>query len=103
MKIIILGSGHVGLSLASNLIDESHDITLVSDDSQALMEIAEKLDLRTVCGHGSFPEVLREAGAERADMLLAVTDSDEVNMVACQVAYSLFNVDKKIARIRSQH
>ncbi len=103
MKIIILGSGQVGLSIASDLIDENHDITLVSDDNQVLMEVSEKLDLRTVCGHGSFPEVLREAGAESADMLLAVTDSDEVNMVACQVAYSLFNIDKKIARIRSQH
>ncbi|MBV54124.1 MAG: Trk system potassium transporter TrkA [Coxiellaceae bacterium] len=103
MKIIILGTGHVGLSLASNLIDENHDITLVSDDDQALSRIAEKLDLRTVCGHGAFPDVLREAGAETADMLLAVTDIDEVNMVACQVAYSLFSIDKKIARIRSQH
>lgn len=103
MKIIILGSGRVGLSLASNLIDENHDITLVSDDDQALARISEKLDLRTVCGHCSFPDVLRDAGAETADMLLAVTDNDEVNMVACQVAYSLFHIDKKVARIRSQH
>jgi trk system potassium uptake protein len=103
MKIIILGAGQVGLSLAENLINENHDITLIDADEAALQQVAERLDLRTVCGHGSYPEVLREAGADSADMLLAVTDSDEVNMVACQVAYSLFNVGKKIARIRSQH
>jgi len=103
MKIIILGSGQVGYSLAENLINENHDITLVDEDASKVNPIAEKLDLRTVIGRCSYPEVLRNAGAEEADMLLAVTDSDEVNMVACQVAYSLFNIGKKIARIRSQH
>lgn len=103
MKIIILGAGQVGGSLAETLIGENHDITLVDINEDRLREFSDRLDLRSVVGRCSYPEVLRHAGAEDADMVIAVTDSDEANMVACQVAYSLFHIPTKIARIRSQH
>lgn len=103
MKIIILGAGQVGGSLADNLSAENHDITLVDINAERLKDFADRYDIRTVQGRCSYPDVLRDAGADDADMLIAVTDSDEANMVACQVAYSLFNIPTKIARIRSQH
>ncbi|GAA3547535.1 Trk system potassium transporter TrkA [Zobellella aerophila] len=101
MKIIILGAGQVGGTLAENLVGEKNDITIVDTDPERLRELQDKYDLRVVTGHGSFPRVLREAGAQDADMLVAVTNSDETNMIACQVAYSLFNTPNKVARIRS--
>ena len=101
MKIIILGAGQVGGTLAENLAGEQNDITVVDTDGARLAELAERLDIGTVTGRGSYPAVLRQAGAEDADMLIAVTNSDEVNMVACQVAYSLFRTPTKIARIRA--
>jgi trk system potassium uptake protein TrkA len=100
MKIIILGAGQVGASVAANLVSEANDITVVDTDSRRLQELHERLDLRTVVGHAAHPEVLARAGAEDADMVLAVTNSDETNMVACQVAYTLFHTPTKIARIR---
>ncbi|MBC8954784.1 Trk system potassium transporter TrkA [Xenorhabdus sp. PB62.4] len=101
MKIIILGAGQVGGTLAENLVDENNDITIVDTDTDRLRQLQDKFDLRVVNGHGSHPRVLREAGAEDADMLVAVTNSDETNMIACQIAYSLFNTPNKVARIRS--
>lgn len=101
MKILILGAGKVGGTLAENLAKEQFDITLVDQNARALDELRDKLDIRIVHGHGSHPEVLRSAGADDADMLIAVTSSDEVNMVACQVCYSLFRTPTKIARVRS--
>ncbi len=101
MKIIILGAGQVGSSVANNLASEANDITVVDTDTELLRELQDRLDLRTVQGHAAHPEVLMRAGAEDADMILAVTNSDETNMVACQVAYSLFRTPTKIARIRS--
>ncbi|MDH3644442.1 MAG: Trk system potassium transporter TrkA [Gammaproteobacteria bacterium] len=101
MKILILGAGQVGGTLAENLANEAFDITLVDNDMAVLEELRDKLDIRTVHGSGSHPDVLRRAGADDADMLVAVTSSDEVNMVACQVCYSLFRTPTKIARIRS--
>ena len=101
MKIIILGAGQVGGTLAENLVGENNDITVVDVDSGRLRQLQDKFDLRVVQGHGSHPRILREAGAEDADMLVAVTNSDETNMVACQIAYSLFNTPNRIARIRS--
>lgn len=103
MQIIILGAGQVGGSLAETLVSEGHDVTVVDMHSDRLQEFSDRLDIRTVVGRCSYPNILRQAGAEAADMIIAVTDSDEVNMVACQVAYSLFNVPRKIARIRSPH
>ncbi len=103
MKVIILGAGQVGGSLAENLVNENHDVTLVDISEARLSYLQDRLDLRTIVGPCSYPEVLRQAGADNADMIIAVTDNDEANMVACQVAYSLFNTPTKIARIRSQH
>jgi trk system potassium uptake protein TrkA len=101
MKILILGAGKVGGTLAENLAKEQFDVTLVDQNARALDELRDKLDIRIVHGHGSHPDVLRSAGADDADMLIAVTSSDEVNMVACQVCYSLFRTPTKIARVRS--
>lgn len=103
MKIIILGAGQVGGSLAETLVEERHEVTLVDINVDRLQELENRFDLRTVAGRCSYPDVLRQAGADDADMVIAVTDSDEANMVACQVAYSLFNIPTKIARIRSPH
>ncbi|HWR80272.1 MAG TPA: Trk system potassium transporter TrkA [Pseudomonas sp.] len=100
MKIIILGAGQVGGTLAEHLAGEANDITVVDTDSDRLRELGDRLDIRTVQGRGSFPTVLRQAGADDADMLVAVTSSDETNMIACQVAYTLFNTPTKIARVR---
>jgi len=101
MKILILGAGQVGGTLADNLANEGFDITLVDSEPVVLEELRNKLDIQTIQGWGSHPDVLRRAGADDADMLIAVTSSDEVNMVACQVCYSLFRTPTKIARIRS--
>ena len=101
MKIIILGGGQVGANLAQNLTKEASDITVVDKDSERLRELQDKLDIQTIKGMASHPEILKQAGAEEADMLIAVTSSDEVNMVACQVAHTVFDIEKKIARIRS--
>jgi trk/ktr system potassium uptake protein len=100
MKIIILGAGQVGSSVAANLVNEENDITLVDNNPAALQLINERYDLRTITGVASHPSVLAKAGAKDADMILAVTNSDEVNMIACQVAYTLFHTPTKIARIR---
>lgn len=101
MKIIILGAGQVGTTLAENLVSEDNDITLVDNQVLRLENLQSKHDLRVVTGSASSPRVLREAGAQDADLLVAVTSSDEINMVACQIAYTLFNTPTKIARIRN--
>lgn len=100
MRIIILGAGQVGGTLAEHLAGEANDITVVDHDSRRLRELEDRLDLRTICGSASLPRILAQAGAEDADMLVAVTSSDEINMIACQVAQSLFNLPRKIARVR---
>jgi trk system potassium uptake protein TrkA len=101
MKIIILGAGQVGASVAANLASEANDITVVDEDAATLQELQSRLDIRTVKGHASHPETLSQAGADDADMIIAVTNSDETNMIACQVAYTLFHTPTKIARVRS--
>lgn len=101
MKIIILGAGQVGSSLAENLTNEANDITVIDKDEKTLLALQDRLDLRTIAGHASHPDILRAAGADDADMLIAVTDSDETNMVACQVAYTVFHTPTKIARVRA--
>lgn len=101
MKIIILGAGQVGTTLAENLVSEDNDITLVDNNENRLGSLQEKHDLRVLAGSASSPSVLREAGAADADLLVAVTSSDEVNMIASQVAYTLFHTPTKIARIRN--
>lgn len=101
MKIIILGADTVGATLAENLAAEN-DITIVDPSQSRLRELRDSLDIRTVSGIGSRPETLKQAGAEDADMLIAMTDQDEVNMVACQIAHTLFQIPTKIARLKSQ-
>ena len=102
MKIIILGAGRVGGTLAYNLASEANDITVVDTNQTQLRELQDRIDIGIVTGHASYPEVLLQAGIEDADMLIAVTGVDEINMVACQIAHSLFRTPTKIARIRSQ-
>ncbi len=101
MKIIILGAGQVGSSVATNLASEANDITVVDVDSKRLHELQDRLDLNTVEGEASYPDILMRAGAEDADMIIAVTNSDETNMAACQIAYTMFHTPTKIARIRA--
>ncbi len=102
MNIIILGAGQVGSSVAENLSSEANDITLVDINVVLLEDLSDRLDIQTVVGHASHPDVLERAGIADADMLVAVTNSDETNMVACQIAHSLFRTPTKIARVRSQ-
>ena len=102
MNIIILGAGQVGSSVATELArEESNEITVIDVDQGILSDLQDRLDLRTICGNGSYPNMLESAGADDADMLIALTNSDEINMIACQIASSLFHTPTKIARIRS--
>ncbi len=102
MNILILGAGQVGSSVAENLASESNDITLIDSNAILLNDLSERLDIQTVVGHASHPDTLIKAGISDADMLVAVTNSDETNIVACQIAHSLFHTPTKIARVRSQ-
>ncbi len=101
MKIIIVGAGQVGGTLAENLVGENNDISVVDVDGEKLRELQDKMDLQVVTGQGCHPDVLKSAGAEDADMVIAVTSDDATNMITCQICSSLFNTPKKIARIRS--
>ena len=101
MKIVILGAGQVGSSVAENLVSEANDITVVDTNQERLKKLQDRFDLRTVTGNAAHPAVLEQAGARDADMLLAVTQSDEINMVACKLSATMFNIPTKIARIRS--
>ena len=101
MKILILGAGQTGGTLAEHLASEDFDITLVDHDLPRLAALKDRLDIQTVHGHASRPDTLLAAGADDVDLLIAVTNSDEVNMVACQVCYSLYQTPMKIARIRT--
>jgi trk system potassium uptake protein TrkA len=101
LKIVILGAGQVGASVAESLVSEQNDITVVDIDHARLRALQDRLDLRTVTGSASHPSVLVEAGIEDADLLVAVTQQDETNLVACKIASQLFNVPRRIARIRA--
>ncbi len=102
MKILILGAGQVGSSAAYHLSrEEANEVTVVDLQADVLRELQDRLDIRTVVGHAAYPEVLDRAGASDADIVVALTDSDETNMVACQVAYTQFHTPTKIARIRA--
>ncbi len=102
MRIIILGAGQVGETLAENLVKEDNDITLVDVNAERLNELQFKLDIQTIVGSAAQPNILIKAGCEHADMLIAVTNSDEVNMLACFISHNLFRTPHKVARIRSQ-
>ena len=101
MKIMILGAGQVGSTVAESLVSEANDITVVDSDGVKLRQLQDRLDLRTLTGNAAHPSVLEQAGIADTDMLLAVTQSDEVNLVACKLAASLYNTPTRIARIRS--
>ena len=103
MKILILGAGQVGKSVAAALVKEDNDVTIIDTNAEALRELREKLDVRVEVGQASYPRVLERAGIEDADMLIAITNSDEINMVACQIAHTLYHTPTKIARVRSSH
>jgi trk system potassium uptake protein TrkA len=101
MKIIIIGAGQVGGTLAENLVGERNDITLIDTNAETLHELQDKMDLQVVIGNGCHPDILKQAGAEDAELVIAVSSDDATNMLACQICYSLFNTANKIARIRS--
>ena len=101
MKIIILGAGQVGSSAAEALVSEANDITVVDTDAARLATLQERLDLRTLAGNAAIPATLRQAGAQDADLVIAVTQSDQTNLCACRIAKTLFNVPTRIARLRS--
>lgn len=100
MRIIIVGAGEVGTNLAKILLEEEQDVVIIDNDPQKIAAVSELMDVQALVGHGSHPDILEAAGAHKADMIIAVTASDEVNMVACQMAYSLYNIQTKIARVR---
>ncbi|MDR3439462.1 Trk system potassium transporter TrkA [Telmatospirillum sp.] len=102
MKVIVCGAGQVGFNIARYLSNEDNDVTVIDQRSDLIRKMSDTLDVQCVLGHASHPPVLEQAGAADADMIIAVTAADEVNMVACQVAHSLFNVPTTIARVRSQ-
>ena len=102
MKVIICGAGQVGWQIARHLASEKNDVTIVDSDQDLVGRATDTLDVKGVSGFASYPNVLSNAGAEDADMIIAATHSDEVNMVTCQVAHSIFNIPRKIARLRSQ-
>ncbi|ARJ65536.1 Trk system potassium transport protein TrkA [Magnetospirillum sp. ME-1] len=102
MKVIVCGAGQVGFNIAHYLAGENNDVTIIDQRPDLIRKVSDTLDVQVVLGFASHPAVLEQAGAGDADMIIAVTAADEVNMVACQVAHSLFNVPTKIARVRSQ-
>ena len=102
MKVIICGAGQVGWQIARHLASEKNDVTIVDSDQDLVERAKDTLDVKGVSGFASYPNVLSSGGAEDADMIIAATHSDEVNMVTCQVAHSIFNIPRKIARLRSQ-
>ncbi|MDA8784150.1 NAD-binding protein, partial [Planktomarina temperata] len=102
MKVIICGAGQVGWQIARHLANEKNDVTVVDRNSDLVRRATDTLDVQGIVGFASYPDILARAGAQDADMVIAATHSDEVNMVTCQVAHSVFNIPRKIARLRSQ-
>ena len=102
MNIIICGAGRVGFTIAKSLSAQNHSITIIDQSSEDIQKINDLIDVKAIVGKGTYPSVLEKANASEADMIIAVTKSDEVNMLICQIAHSIFNISKKIARVRSQ-
>ncbi len=102
MNIIICGAGRVGFTIAKQLSEQGHSITVIDQSSDDIQKIDEALDVKAIVGKATYPSILEKADASEADMIIAVTRNDEINMVICQIAFSIFNIPKKIARIRSQ-
>ncbi|MEE9290168.1 MAG: NAD-binding protein, partial [Alphaproteobacteria bacterium] len=103
MKVIVCGAGQVGTSIVRHLVTENNDVTVIDYSAEQIKKIGDSMDVKAMEGFASHPQVLEAAGAGDADMIIAVTFADEVNMVACQVAHSLFEVPTKIARVRHQN
>ena len=101
MKIIILGAGRVGQSVAESLVSEQNGITVIDTDAKALRELESRFDLRGVVGNGIDPQVLAEAGAKDTDLLIACASMDETNLVCCKIAQAMFDIPTRIARVRS--
>ncbi len=102
MNIIICGAGRVGFAIAKLLSEQNHSITIIDQSSEDIQKINESLDVKAIVGKATYPSILEKANASDADMIIAVTKNDEINMLICQIAFSIFNIQKKIARIRSQ-
>ena len=102
MNIIICGAGRVGFTIAKMLSEQNHSITIIDQSSEDIQKINESLDVKAIVGKATYPSILEKANASDADMIIAVTKNDEINMLICQIAFSIFNIQKKIARIRSQ-
>ena len=102
MNIIICGAGRVGFTIAKLLSDQGHSITVIDQSSEDIQKINDSLDVKAIVGKATYPSILEKANAPETDMIIAVTRNDEINMLICQIAYSIFNIPKKIARIRSQ-
>ena len=102
MNIIICGAGRVGFTIAKQLSEQGHSITVIDPSSEDIQKIDEALDVKAIVGKGTYPSILEKANATETDMIIAVTRNDEINMVICQIAFSIFKIPKKIARIRSQ-
>ncbi len=102
MNIIICGAGRVGFTIAKLLSEQGHSITVIDQSSEDIQKINDSLDVKAIVGKASFPSILEKANASETDMIIAVTRNDEINMLICQIAFSIFNIPKKIARIRSQ-
>ena len=102
MKIVICGAGLSGRAIAEKLSEIGNEVTIIDSSKRLIEKLGNKLDIRGIVGHGAHPDILGEAGAADAEMLIAVTPSDEINMMACQVAHSLFEVPKRIARVRDK-
>ncbi len=102
MKVIICGAGKVGTSIAKHLVSQNNDVTVIDQSLDLINEIREKVDLKTINGSASNPSILKKAGADETDMIIAVTLQDEINMVACQMAHTFFKIPRKIARLRSE-
>ena len=102
MNIIICGAGRVGFTIAKLLSEQGHSITVIDQSSEDIQKVNDSLDVKAIVGKGTYPSILEKANAIETDMIIAVTRNDEINMLICQIAYSIFNVQKKIARIRSQ-
>ncbi|MDB9711326.1 Trk system potassium transporter TrkA [Candidatus Pelagibacter ubique] len=102
MNIIICGAGRVGFTIAKILSEQGHSITIIDQSSEDIQKIDDTLDVKSIVGKATYPSILEKANAAEADMIIAVTRNDEINMLICQIAFSIFNVSKKIARIRSQ-
>ena len=102
MRVIVCGAGKVGTSIAEQLVRQNNDVTVIDQSEELIAKLSEEVDLNTIIGSASHPSILEKAGAKDADMIIAVTLQDEINMVACQMAHTFFKIPRKIARLRSE-